>query len=78
MGEVPRNTLGGHTEALIADVLDAREQSVIKATLVKLGSGTLDPTYAVQQWIVIAEGRKLRSSLLKRSQVEAARIQELM
>lgn len=73
-GEVPRNTLGAYTEALIADVLTAREESLVKATIATMAVGMLDPAYAVQQWVAIAEVRKLRATLLNRSKVENARI----
>ncbi len=67
MVETPRDALGFHTEALIADVLDKREESVITATVAKLTSGELSQTFALQQWIAIAEGRRLRSALVRRA-----------
>ena len=73
-GEAPRNTLGAYTEALIADVLTAREESLVKATIATMVTGTLEPAYAVQQWVAISEVRKLRATLLNRSKIENARI----
>ena len=74
VGEAPRNTLGAYTEALIADVLTAREESLVKATIATMATGTLEPAYAVQQWVAISEVRKLRATLLNRSKVENSRI----
>lgn len=74
MSEAPRNQLGAHAEALIADVLDKREQALIASVLAQLATGVLEPQLAVQKWIELAEGRRLRQTLIRRSKVETARI----
>lgn len=75
MADVPRNLLGQHSAELIADALRSREEAVIKAVCAQLSIGNiLDPQQAVQSWISIAEGRKLKATLLQRSRVETARI----
>ncbi|HEX5419254.1 MAG TPA: hypothetical protein VFY39_04575 [Gammaproteobacteria bacterium] len=74
MNEPVRNQLGEHAEALIADVLDKREKAVVNAVLARLNSGeALDPQFAVQQWLALAEQRRLRTALINRSRVENAR-----
>lgn len=78
MAEPPRNTLGAHAEALIADVLDKREQAIINSVWGKVRSGeTLDPQFAIQQWLALAEARTLRATLLSRSRQETARVSQL-
>lgn len=75
MSEAPRNLLGAHTEALIADVLDTREEGIIKVMTAKLQSGeVLEPQFAIQQWIAIAEARMLRTRLVQRTNQENARV----
>lgn len=76
MKEEPlRPQLGEHAEALIGDVLDKREQSIIHDVLDRLAQPEpLDPQYAVQQWQAVAEARRLRSTLLARSRRERARL----
>lgn len=73
MNEPLRPQLGEHAEALIADVLDRREQTIINGVIAKLASGTLDPQLAVQSWMAVAEMRSLRRSLINRAALENAR-----
>ena len=68
--ESPRPQLGAHAEALIADVLDRREQAIIAGVISQLPK--LDPQAALAAWITLAEARKLRNSLIKRSELAAA------
>lgn len=73
--EVPRNTLGEHAEALLSDVLDKREQAIINSVWSLVRSGkTLDPQFALQQWLALSELRTLRSTLVNRSKLENSRI----
>ncbi len=73
--EAPPNVLGAHTEALIADVLDKREEGIINSVWSILQSGkTLDPQFAIQQWIALAEARTLRRRLVARTTQENSRI----
>lgn len=73
MAEIPRNALGQHAEALIADVLDKREQAIIASVMASLTEGKLDPQSAMQKWIELIEARRLRQALLRRSRIENAR-----
>jgi hypothetical protein len=68
-----RPQLGAHAEALIADVLDKREEAIILGVITKLSSGPLDPQLALQAWIAIAEARSVRRQLIKRAELENAR-----
>lgn len=73
-----RPQLGAHAEALIADVLDKREDTIINSVVSKLAGGhVLEPQFAISQWIALAEARKLRNSLIKRSEIESARLAQL-
>lgn len=73
-----RPGLGEHAEALIADRLEKREESIIKAVVAKLANGPLEPHFAVQQWVALAEARKLRASLVRQTQVERQRVAGLI
>lgn len=73
-----RPQLGEYADSLIADRLEKREEGIIKAVVARLGSGELDPQYAIQQWIALAEARKLRASLLRQSQVTRLQHAELI
>lgn len=74
MSELPRNALGQHAEALIADVLDKREEAIITSVQGALAAGKLTADLALQKWIELVEARKLRSALIRRSQLENVRI----
>lgn len=71
MTEALRPQLGAHAEALIADVLDKREDAIINAVRAKLPN--LDPQLALAAWIQLDEARKLRKSLISRAELEIAR-----
>lgn len=66
-----RPQLGAHAEALIADVLDKRESAIINGVLSKLPN--VEPQDALAAWLALGESRKLRSTLIKRAQVENSR-----
>jgi hypothetical protein len=75
VAEVPRNVLGEHAEALIADVLDQREKAIVNIVLFTLSSGKpLEPQVAIQKWLELAEARKLRTALVNRSKQENLRV----
>lgn len=69
--EALRPQLGAHAEALIADVLDKRENAIINGVLSKLPN--VEPQDALAAWIALSESRKLRHTLIKRALVENAR-----
>jgi len=72
--EAPRNLLGAHAEALIADVLDKCEEAIINGVWAQVRSGkVLEPQFAIQQWIALAEARTLRATLINRAKQETAR-----
>lgn len=71
MTEALRPQLGAHAEALIADVLDKREDAIINSVRAKLPN--LDPQLALAAWIQLDEARKLRKSLISRAELEIAR-----
>ena len=73
-----RSSLGEHAEALIADRLQTREEGIIKAMVARLANGPLDPTYAVQQWVALAEGRKLRASLIQQTKTHRQQYADLL
>lgn len=63
-----RNNLGAYTEALIADILDKREEMIINTAMTALRGGrSIDPMMAVQLWISLSEARLLRASLIGRT-----------
>ena len=75
MSEIPRNLLGEHTEALLADVLDKREEALINTVIAKLvGGHTLEPQFAIQAWVSLYEQRALRRTLIQRTKTENARL----
>lgn len=71
MNEPLRPQLGTYAEALIADVLEKREEAIINAARLKLPA--LDPQLALTFWVQLDEARKLRSLLIKRAETEIAR-----
>lgn len=71
MTEPLRPQLGAYAEALIADVLEKREEAIINAARLKLPA--LDPQLALTFWVQLDEVRKLRSTLIKRTETENAR-----
>ncbi len=71
MTEALRPQLGAHAEALIADVLDRREEAIISSVRAKLPS--LDPQLALAAWIQLDEARKLRKTLIARTELENSR-----
>jgi hypothetical protein len=66
-----RPQLGAHAEALIADVLDNREEAIINGVRAKLPN--LDPQLALVAWVQLDEARKLRKSLITRAELENSR-----
>ncbi len=66
-----RPQLGIQAEALIADTLDAREETIIKTTIAKLPD--LSPQLALVAWMELAAGRTLRRTLIRRAEAENAR-----
>lgn len=73
-----RPGLGEHAEALIADQLAKREEAIVKAVVAKLANGPLSPDYAIQQWVALAEARKLRASLVRQTQVQRQQYADLL
>lgn len=71
MTEPLRPQLGAYAEALIADVMDKREEGIINSARSKLPA--LDPQLALTFWVQLDEARKLRSLLIKRAETENAR-----
>lgn len=72
-----RPQLGAHAEALIADVLQKREDAIMAGALVKVSSQSLDPATALQVLIAVNEIRVLRRTLIKRAETENARRAQL-
>lgn len=66
-----RPQLGAHAEALIADVLQKREDALMAGALAKLPA--LDPALALNVLIAVNEIRVLRRTLIKRSEIESSR-----
>ena len=72
MAEPLRPQLGEHAEALIADALDHREETIINSTIAKLATG-LDPQAALNAWYSIAAARQLRATLIRQAKLEKTR-----
>jgi len=71
MSEPLRPQLGAYAEALIADIMDEREEAIINAVRAKLPN--VDPQAALVAWVQLDEARKLRNTLIKRAETENAR-----
>lgn len=50
---------------LVSSHLDSIERTIIADACKALDAGALDPQFAVQQWIALAEARKLKQKLEK-------------
>lgn len=60
--------MNAHDEALLVEALQKREDAIVNGVLAKITSGALDPQFAVQAWLQVAEVRNFRRVILKRDQ----------
>lgn len=70
---IQRGHLAARVHAEVEDILDAEERRVIQGVMVKLNAGeTLDPQFAVQQWLALHSSRSFRRTLLQRERQVAS------
>lgn len=64
---IQRGQLAGRVREEVEGILDAEEKRIINQVMVQLNAGeTLDPQFAVQQWLALHSSRSFRRTLQQR------------